>query len=201
MRSTAFVLLLIIAGAPSASFGQQPMAVLQQGIDRAIRILDAPRYQDADRKKDQQQKLWEIMQEFFDFREFSRKVLGPYWKKFSPPQRDEFVKVFGEFLGKFYLGRLQKRYNKERVLYVRQQLIGDFRALVDVQVLWRNLKIPVKLRMTNRSGLWKVYDLSIFGINAVSNYRAQLKWILSRESPQQIIGRLKQKISELDGKS
>jgi phospholipid transport system substrate-binding protein len=201
MRSTALVLLLIIAGAPSTSLGQQPLAALQQGIDQAIRVLEDPRFQGADRKKEQQQKLWGIMLEFYDFKEFSRIVLGPYWKKFDPQQRDEFVNVFGEFLGKFYLGRLQDRYNKERVIYLGQHLISDSRALVEIEVLWRNLKVPVKLRMTNRSGKWKVYDLSVMGIDAASNYRAQFKWILSKESPQQIIGRLKEKITELDEKS
>jgi phospholipid transport system substrate-binding protein len=201
MRTTALILLLIIAGAPSPSFGQQPLAALQQGIDQAIRVLEDPRFQNADRKKEQQQKLWKIMLEFYDFKEFSRKVLGPYWKKFSPQQRDEFVRVFGEFLGKFYLGKLQHRYNNERVIYLGQHLISDSQALVEIEVLWRNLKVPVKLRMTNRSGKWKVYDLSVMGIDAISNYRAQFQWILSRESPQQIIGRIKEKITELDEKS
>ena len=201
MRTTALILLLIIAGAPSLSFGQQPLAALQQGIDQAIRVLEDPRFQNADRKKEQQQKLWKIMLEFYDFKEFSRKVLGPYWKKFSPQQRDEFVRVFGEFLGKFYLGKLQHRYNNERVIYLGQHLISDSQALVEIEVLWRNLKVPVKLRMTNRSGKWKVYDLSVMGIDAISNYRAQFQWILSRESPQQIIGRIKEKITELDEKS
>jgi phospholipid transport system substrate-binding protein len=201
MRTTAFFLLLIIGGVPSLSSGQQPLETLQQGIEEAIRVLEDPRFQDADHKKDQQQKLWKIMLKFFDFKEFSRKVLGSHWKKFSPRQRDEFVKVFGEFLGKFYLGRLQHRYNNERVIYLGQQMINDSIALVDIEVLWRNLKVPVKLRMTSHSGQWKVYDLSVMGINAVSNYRAQFKWILSRESPQQIIARLKGKIAELDRKS
>ncbi len=183
------------------SFGQQPLEALQQGIEGAIRVLDDPQFRDADRKKDQQQKLWQIMLEFFDFKEFSRKVLGSYWKSFSPQQRDEFVRVFGEFLGKLYLGRLQDRYNNERVTYLGQQMISNANALVEIEVLWRNLKVPVTLRMTNSSGRWKVYDLSVMGINAVSNYRAQFKWILSKESPQEIIGRLKAKITELDGKS
>jgi len=183
------------------SFGQQPLEALQQGIEGAIRVLDDPQFRDADRKKDQQQKLWQIMLEFFDFKEFSRKVLGSYWKSFSPQQRDEFVRVFGEFLGKLYLGRLQDRYNNERVTYLGQQMISNANALVEIEVFWRNLKVPVTLRMTNSSGRWKVYDLSVMGINAVSNYRAQFKWILSKESPQEIIGRLKAKITELDGKS
>ena len=80
-------------------------------------------------------------------------------------------------------------------------MISKSRALVEVEVLWRNLKVPVKLRVTNRSGQWKVYDLSVLGINAVSNYRAQFKGILIKESPQQIIGRLKDKIAQLDAKS
>ena len=183
------------------SFGQQPLEAVRQGIEKAIGVLDDPRFQDADQKKHQQRELWKIMLTVFDFKEFSRKVLGSYWGKFSPQQRDEFVRVFGEFLGKFYLGRLQVRYNKERVIYQGQQMISDSIALVEIEVLWRNLKVPVTLRMTNRSGKWKVYDLSAFGVNAVSNYRAQFKWILSKESPQQIIGRLKAKITELDAKS
>jgi phospholipid transport system substrate-binding protein len=201
MRTTTLFLFLILTGAPSSSFGQQPLEALQQAIEKSIRLLEDPRFQDPDQKKDQQQKLWRIMVEAFDFKEFSRKVLGTYWEKFTPPQREEFVRVFGEFLGKFYLGRLQDRYNKERMIYLGQQMISDSRALVEIEVLWRNLKVPVKLRMTNRSGKWKVYDLSVFGIDAVSNYRAQFKWILGRESPQQIIGRLKEKIAELDEKS
>jgi phospholipid transport system substrate-binding protein len=201
MRTIVVFLLLIIAGAPSSSFGQQPLEALQQGIEKAVRSLDDPQFQDPGRKKAQQQKLWEILLETFDFKEFSRKVLGPFWKNFSPQQRKEFVRVFGEFLGKFYLSRLQDRYNNERVIYLGQQLIGDSSALVEIEVLWRSLKVPVTLRMTNRSGKWKVYDLSFLGINAVNNYRAQFKWILSKESPQQIIGRIKEKITEIDRKS
>ena len=80
-------------------------------------------------------------------------------------------------------------------------MINESKALVEIEVLWRNLKIPVKLRRTNRSGRWRVYDLSVLGINAVSNYRAQFKSILENDSPQQLIARLKDKIAELDEKS
>lgn len=204
MRYTVRCLLsiiLIMIAVPSASFGQQPMEALQQGIEKAISILDDPELRSTQGKEAQRQKLWEIMQEVFDFREFSRKVLGSYWRSFSPQQKDEFVRVFGEFLGKFYLGRLQKQYNNERVIYLKQQMIGNSNALVEVEVLWHNMKVPVKLRMTNRSGLWKVYDLSVFGINAVSNYRAQFKSLLGKESPKQIIGRIKEKIAQMDAKS
>ena len=109
--------------------------------------------------------------------------------------------VFSEFLGKFYLGKLQDRYSGQKVNFLRQQMISSSRALVDIEVIWKKVKVPLTLRLTNRSGKWKVYDLSALGINAVSNYRAQFKSVLAKDSPQQIIGQLKDKIAALDEKS
>lgn len=201
MRKIAFFLLLIITVAPSLSFAQQPLETLKQNIEKSIRVLEDPQFEDDSRKAEQQQILWEIMQQTFDFKEFSRKVLASHWYKFSAPQRNEFVKVFSEFLAKFYLGKLQDRYNGQKVNFLKQQMISNSKTLVEIEVTWKKMKVPLTLRMTNRSRKWKVYDLSALGINAVSNYRAQFKSILSQESPKQIIGRLKDKIAELDEKT
>ena len=201
MQYTALVLILIFTASPVYSYAQGPLETVRQNIEKGIRVLEDPRYEDDSRRQEQQQILWEIMQQTYDFREFSRKVLASHWYKFSMRQRDEFVAVFSEFLGKFYLGKLQDRYNGQKVNFLGQQMLSNSRALVDIEVRWKKLKIPLTLRMTNRSGKWKVYDLSALGINAVSNYRAQFKSILSKESPSQIIGRLKAKIAALEEKS
>jgi phospholipid transport system substrate-binding protein len=201
MRYRAFFLGLIILAAPSLLFALEPLEAVQQNIEKSIRVLENPEFENDSRRQEQQRILWKIMQQTFDFNEFSRKVLASHWYKFSVRQRNEFVKVFSEFLGKFYLGKLQDRYGGQKVNFLRQQMISNSKALVDIEVTWKKLKVPLTLRMTNRSGQWKVYDLSALGINAVSNYRAQFKSILSKESATQIIGRLKDKIAELDEKS
>ena len=182
-------------------FALEPLEAVQQNVENGIRVLEDPQYENGSRKQEQQELLWEIMQQTYDFKEFSRKVLGSHWYKFSTRQRNEFVKVFSEFLGKFYLGKLQDRYNGQKINFLSQQMISSSRALVEIEVSWKKLKIPLTLRVTNRSGQWKVYDLSALGINAVSNYRAQFKSILRKETPKQIIARLKKKVAELDGKS
>ena len=201
MRYRAFILGLIIFSTPSVLLALEPLEAVRQNIEKGIRVLEDPQYEDDSRKQEQQQVLWKIMQQTYDFKEFSRKVLASHWYKFSPAQRSEFVRVFSEFLGKFYLEKLQDRYSGQKVHFLKQQMISDSRALVEIEVTWKKVKVPLTLRMTNRSGQWKVYDLSALGINAVSNYRAQLKSILSNESPKQIIARLKDKIAALDEKS
>ena len=201
MRKTVFYVILIAAAVPSFSFALEPLEAVRQNVEKGIRVLEDPQYEDASRKQEQLQILWEIMQQIYDFEEFSRKVLGSSWYKFSQPQRTEFVNVFSKFLSKFYLGKLQDRYSGQKVNYIGQKMISDSRALVEVEVTWSKMKVPVTLRVTNRSGKWKVYDLSAVGINAVSNYRAQFKSMLEKESPRQIIARLKEKIAELDAKT
>lgn len=197
MRITAYIFLFFIFAAPSLSFGEQPLESLRQGVDQGIRILEDPRYEDASQKKVQQQKLWEATLQIFDFREFSKRVLGSHWKKFTPQQRNEFIQAFAEFLGKFYLRRLQTRYNGEEIYYVGQKVISKSRALVDIEVLWKNVEVPVELRMKKKHGTWKVYDLSVLGISAVGNYRAQFQWILKNKTPGQVIETIKEKIRNL----
>ena len=200
MRNTLIYIILIGVAVPAISFALEPLEAVRRNIESGMRVLEDPQYEDPSRKQEQMKILWKIMQQTYDFEEFSRKVLGSSWYKFSPRQRVEFVKVFSEFLGKFYLGKLQDRYSGQKINFLTQQMITDTQALVEVEVVWRKVKVPVTLRVTNISGEWKVYDLTAVGISAVSNYRAQFKSIIKKETPPQIIARLKDKIAELDAK-
>ena len=198
MRIFAYIFLYVVVTLPVLSHAQQPLEDLRQEVERGIQVLEDARFKDASMKKIQQQKLWEVMQQIFDFREFSRRVLASHWKKFTPDQRDEFSQRFAEFLGKFYLSRVQRRYNGEKVFYVSQKLISESRALAEIKVLWKDVEIPVELRMKKSNGTWKVYDLTALGINAVANYRAQFDGILKKQTPEEVIEALKEKVRQLD---
>ncbi|MBW2584563.1 MAG: ABC transporter substrate-binding protein, partial [Deltaproteobacteria bacterium] len=76
--------------------------------------------------------------------------------------------------------------------------ISKSRALVEIKVLWKNVEVPVKLRMKKKHGTWKVYDLSVLGISAVGNYRAQFHWILLNKTPDQVIETIKEKIRNIE---
>jgi len=200
MRSILIACLLVLTAIPSLADGDQPIEALQKGVEAGLRILEDPEYNETDRNDAQQQKLGIILQQLFDFREFSRRVLASNWKDFTPSQRKEFIRVFTEFLSKFYLGKLQEKYKDERLIYVGQELKSATRALVNIKVVWKGQKIPVDLRMIKRKGLWKVYDIQFLGISALRNYRAQFQSILRKETPGQVIERLKQKIEQIEQK-
>ena len=196
MQIFTYILITTLITAPDSALGEQPLEALQRGIDKVISVLEDPNYRDDSQKDEQAQRLWEATQEIFDFKEFSRRVLATHWKKFIPRQRDEFVGLMGQFLGKLNMPKLQAKYNGEKILYFEQKLISKTRAVVEIKVLWKNLEVPVTLRMRSVHGKWKVYDFSALGISAVGNYRAQIHQILQKKSPEEVIEIFKEKVRQ-----
>ncbi len=200
MQIFVVIAIIILFPAPVPALGEQPLEALQRGIDKGINVLVDPQYQDPARRQEQEQKLWEITQEFFDFKEFSRRVLASHWKKFTSSQRKEFVKLTSELLGKLNMRKLQTKYNGEKVFLIDQKIIKDSKALVEVKVLWKNIEFPVTLRMKKSYGKWKIYDLAAFGVSTVGNYRAQIHQIMQEKSPEEMIELMKEKIREKEKK-
>ena len=200
MQLFTYILIVTLIGTPAPALAEQPLEVLQRGIEKGISILQDPQYQDVSRREEQAQKLWEVTLEIVDFKEFSRRVLASHWEKFTSRQKDEFVELIGEFLGRLNMPKLQSKYNGEKIFYVDQKMISKSRALVEIKVLWKNLEVPVTLRMKKNHGKWKVYDLAALGVSALSNYRAQLHQILQEKSPEDVIEIFKEKIREKEKK-
>ena len=200
MRTLLILSFLVLAASPSSAYGDGPIEALQKGIEEGLLVLQGPKFDDQELKEAQQQKLRLILEQLFDFHEFSRRVLAANWKKFTPSQRETFVRVFTEFLGKFYMGKLQEKYKNERLIYERQEFKSPRRALVHIKVVWKGQKIPVDLLMVKRKEQWKVYDIQFLGISAVRNYRAQFKSLLSKETPDQVIERMRERIRKIEPK-
>jgi phospholipid transport system substrate-binding protein len=196
MRKSFFICVLLVLSTPSVSHGEQPIDVLQKSINMGIAILEDPQYQDITEKDRQQKILCETAWEAFDFKEFSKRVLGSNWRTFTSSQRGQFIDAFSEFLCKYYITRLQERYTGEKVIYLSQHPLADSRALVKVSVLWKGVEVPVEVRMLKRRDTWKVYDIIVLGVSGVRNYRAQFQTILLKQSATQVIGLIENRIKQ-----
>ena len=93
---------------------------------------------------------------------------------------------------------LQDNYTNEKVIPISQNLISDSKAVVQVTVFWNNIEIPVEIKMVRPSDSWKAYDIFVLGISVVRFYGAQFQEILRKETPDQIIDRLKLKIRKIE---
>ena len=144
---TVLMIVFVISCLPSLSLANQPIDVLKKSIDQSIRILNDPIYKAAGQKALQRQKLWEILKQLIDFKEFSRRVLAGNWRLFTPQQQKEFVELFGNFVNIYYLSKLQDQYDNETLTYVDQNLISDSKAVVRVEVFWKSRNVPIEIKM------------------------------------------------------
>jgi phospholipid transport system substrate-binding protein len=196
MRKSFFFCVLFVLSTPSVSYSEQPIDALQKSINTGMTILKDPHYQYTTEKDKQQEILCETAWEAFDFKEFSKRVLGSNWRNFSSSQRRQFINVFSEFLCKYYITRLQERYTDEEVIYLSQHPLANSKALVKVLVIWKGVAVPVEVRMLKRNDTWKVYDIIVLGISSLRNYRAQFQAILLNQSPTQVIGLIENRIKQ-----
>lgn len=199
MQRNALYQLILLSGmvvglaSPSAAAAPQPLDVLQARVDQGLATLNAPPCQTPDCRSRKEERLWQLSRELFDYTTMSRRILSANWKNFTPEQQAAFVREFAEYLRRTYLPLILRRYSGQQIKYVRQVRLSPTRVRVDAHVLWREREIPLSAKMIYRDGTWKIYDLSSFGISTVMNYRAQFRWMLLSETPDQVIDLLRKR--------
>lgn len=189
-KQIVFVFILLL---PCAAYSAEPLDSLKGPVDQIIKLLKDPLYQDVSQKDLQREKIWETISEIFDFTEMAKRTLARNWKKFSPEQRKEFTFLFSKLLGNTYIGRMQREYEDEPIVYQEQKKISNTKARVTTKILRRSSDIPVIYSMLQRNDAWKIYDVNIEGVSLVKNYRTQFSKILINNPPSLLIERLKKK--------
>lgn len=172
-----------------------PMVSVQGPIQQGIDLLRDPQYKDPSKREAQRDKIWEIIRQTFDFVEVSMRALAQDWKNFTPQQRKEFTEVFTDLLKNTYIDKIQSEFQNETIQFLGDEKVSDDKAVVKTKVI-RNgkIEIPMDYSMRLKDGQWKVYDVIIEGVSLVKNYRTQFKEILAKDTPAQLITRLKDKV-------
>ena len=133
----------------------------------------------------------DIVLPYFDFRRMSQWVLGKYWRKATPDQRERFVAEFRALLVRTY-GRVLSEYAGEKVVYLPAGDTGDAtRVTVRTEIeLSDNTAVPVAYSMYLGSDGWKVYDVAFSGVSMVTNYRSAYGRIIRMEGMDSLIDRM-----------
>jgi ABC-type transporter MlaC component len=185
--------MLVLSG-PVLAAG--PVESCRQTIAEGLRILNDPQGRLPEAAPRQQERLRAVLAAGFDFTEFSKRVLAESWNAFLPAQRAEFVEVFSKFLGNYYLAQLIKRYTNQTVTCQGQEALGPARAVVNAEMVWMNRRVPVEVRMLEKAGRWRAYDVSVVGFSAVEVYRGQFREIMRTHSPAQAIALVRRRMEE-----
>lgn len=199
MRRSRFVSLVFLWSVALAGIGHsgEPTEQLRATADEVLRIVTSPQFQSPKKIEERRTLLKKVVEPRFDFSEMSKRAMGPNWRKMSPEEQQEFVRLFRGLLEYTYAGMVDSyKYRGEKVLYVQERL-DDSYAEVGTKIIKGQQEYRVDYRMLKVGDEWKVYDVVFEGISIVNNFRSQFTRILTNSSVSELIAQLREKQKEL----
>ena len=170
----------------------EPLQVVKTVGDGIIAILKDPKYKSPAKNKDRVERLKEIINPVFDFEEMARRTLGTHWRRRTPAEQQEFVKLFRAFLEKTYSEKVDL-YQGERAAFGRETIDGDYAEVESKVVNAKGEETPVLYRLKRTDNRWNVYDAVIENISIVNNYRSQFDRVITKSSFDGLIKMLREK--------
>ncbi len=193
LRLLAFLLFMFV---PQWTIAAEPgpKAVIESGTDRVLQLLHQSRSGGAPALHQRMVEILGIVDEYFNFEEMAKRSLGPPWKAQSPEKRAEFVKLYKQLLFNTYISRVESYTGtNKQISYDSESIDGDY-AVVKTHVVSEGKTYQIDYRLHNDGKRWQAYDVIAEGISFVSNYRSQFNSILTNESFDSLLRKMREKV-------
>ena len=168
-------------------------------VDNALAVLQDPRLKSQARTQERREKLRQILYARFDFPEMAKRSLGSHWRKRTPKEQEEFVQLFTSLMEKAYIDRIES-YTNETFRYLREILDGSYTDVESRIVTQKGEQFTILYKAHLANGQWQVYDVVIENISLVNNYRSQFNRVITNESYEELVRRMKEKRFEATAK-
>lgn len=179
MRLLRLLLVLVLAAAPAAAATDPAGFVTALGQKTLDIINKQPP------KPERDQRFRAILHEGFDMQALSRFVLGPHWRSATEAQRQEFMKLFEDWIVSAY-GERFSQYSGEQFKVVGQRPEGDAVTLVNSQIVRPNGGPPIKVdwRVAKVGNEYKISDVVVEGISLMVTQRQEFASVIQRNGGQ-----------------
>jgi phospholipid transport system substrate-binding protein len=193
-RNGLFIFLLAVALLfdPAATIAGEPLELIRAATEGAIAVLKDPKLKSPEQKKERIDRLKELVNPIFDYDEMARRSLGAHWRRRSPTEQEEFIKLFRDYLERIYSDKIDF-YDGQRVVFGRETIEQDYAQVESKMINAKGEENSVVYRLKRTDGKWKVYDAVIENISIVNNYRSQFDRVISKSSYEELKRMLKQK--------
>ena len=179
-----------LSGTPALS--GEPLELVKSSGEKVIAILKDPKLKAPDKKQERVERLKEIINPIFDYDEMARRTLGAHWRRRTPAEQQEFLRLFHAFLEKVYSEKLDL-YAGEGAVFGRETIDQDYAEVESKVTNGKGEESPVLYRLKRADGKWKVYDAVVENISIVNNYRSQFDRVITKSSFDELKKMLREK--------
>jgi len=165
---------------------------IKSTVDKAIIVLKDPRLKPSAKTKERRDQLKQILFARFDFTEMARRALGANWRRRTPQEQEEFVRLFTDILERAYADIIEG-YSDEKIIYLNERVDGTYADVGSKILTSKGEEYSIYYKAHLVSNEWKVYDVVAENISLVNNYRSQFNLVIANSSYEELIRRLRDK--------
>ena len=185
-------LLLTMELRPERAHAGLPTEQIKTTVDNALVVLKDPQLKPPAKLRERRDQLKQILFARFDFTEMAKRSLGANWRRRSPQEQDEFVRLFTDVLERAYADIIES-YSDEKIIYLNERIDGGFADVNSKITTTKGEEYSINYKAHFVGSEWKVYDVIAENISLVNNYRAQFNRVISNASYEELVRRLKDK--------
>ena len=131
-----------------------------------------------------------------NIREISRKALGKYWKKRSLTEQKVFIDLLSRMFIKEAFPNSGKFFSALKLIY-SQTTIKESKANVPLTVVHeKEGEINIDFHLQKYRDQWQVVDVDLDEISMRNNMRSQLYKVISKNNYQELVRRIKKKLTK-----
>lgn len=196
MRTVAMLLLLAPSLAVATPIG--PMATLKQKNGEVDKLLRQKTAKGSPMEAKQKSQIKQMAATLLDYDELAKRSLAQHWDKLTAAQRTEFVSTLRELIERNYVKQLRTNLDYQ-VLYKGEEVDGDgatVSTVVKVKSKGKDTDAEIVYKMRKLGDEWRVWDVVTDEVSLVRNYRTQFNKIITEQSYDALIKKMKNKLAE-----
>jgi phospholipid transport system substrate-binding protein len=128
--------------------------------------------------------------------DLSKEVLGPQWDKLNASDQKSFVQLLRDLLQKIAYPKSAEFFGDLRIEFVNEHVTGAD-AVVETSVSHpKEGQVTIEYKLHEAGGRWIVNDVLLDSVSLVSNVRSQMQQVITKESYQGLLKRMREKLTE-----
>lgn len=166
-------------------------------VDKLLRLKTEPKTA-ADSKRKEEIKT--LASSLFDYSELVKQAMAAHWDKITAKQRDELVATMKGLIERKYVKDLKGNLDYQ-ILYRDEKITGDQASVMSIVKVKRKGKssdVEVEYKLRNVGDKWLVWDVINDEISQVRNYKSQFNRIITDSGFDELLRKMKSKLSEKD---
>jgi len=197
MRMLA-LLIFALPSLASAAGSLGPMATLKQRNGDVDKLLRQKVEKGTPAEQKQKDQIKQLAATLLDYDELAQKSLAAHWDKLTAPQRTDFVTTLRELIERNYVKQLRTNLDYQ-VQYKNEENGGEqatVSTVVKVKSAGKNTDAEIIYKMKKDPDGWRVWDVVTDEISLVKNYRTQFNKIITEQSYDALIKKMKSKLKD-----